>query len=142
MGRVSSREAVPMGFPFYPQFVDHLVFLVEDLIRTRKFYEILLGPPIQSSEDSVMFLAGGTRIFFAPTLHTIPTFDKERIGLNHMAFGVRTLEELRQTAKQLDTAGIWHSGILIDHYGSKEFLWLDDPDQMRLEFYLRAENKD
>jgi len=31
---------------------------------------------------------------------------------------------------------IAHSGI--DRYGLKEFLWLDDPDGMRIEFYLRA----
>ncbi len=34
---------------------------------------------------------------------------------------------------------IAHSGIVIDSYGLKEFLWLDDPDGMRIEFYLRAD---
>jgi hypothetical protein len=38
---------------------------------------------------------------------------------------------------QLGSAGISHSGIKIDHYGQKEFIWLDDPDGMRVEFYLR-----
>ena len=25
----------------------------------------------------------------------------------------------------------------IDFYGKKEFIWIDDPDGIRLEFYLR-----
>jgi glyoxylase I family protein len=50
---------------------------------------------------------------------------------------VRTLEELKSIRGQLDSAGISHSGIKIDHYGRKEFIWLDDPDGMRIEFYLR-----
>lgn len=63
--------------------------------------------------------------------------EKERIGLNHMAFGVRTLAELQAMGTQLDSAGVAHSGITVDQYGKKQFLWLDDPDGLRIEFYLR-----
>jgi glyoxylase I family protein len=64
-------------------------------------------------------------------------YEKEAVGLNHLAFGVHTLEDLRVMQKQLDCAGIANSGIQIDRYGQKEFIWLDDPDRMRIEFYLR-----
>ncbi len=33
---------------------------------------------------------------------------------------------------------IAHSEITIDRYGLKAFICLDDPDGMRIEFYLRA----
>jgi glyoxylase I family protein len=131
-----------MAAAFYPSFVDHLVFFVKDVSRSRRFYEVLLGTPAESSEESVMFLAGNTRLFFIPAQLLDPAFDKRRVGLNHLAFGVRTIKELQQVSQQLDRAGIRHSGIQIDHYGSKEFLWLDDPDGMRFEFYLRPDGRE
>lgn len=121
-----------------PKFVDHLVFRVAELDRTERFYTALLGQPPERAEDSLLYKAGDTRLFF--TLSGRPqqgNYEKEKVGLNHMAFGVRTLEELKTIRTQLDTAGISHSGIMIDHYGRKEFIWLDDPDGMRIEFYLR-----
>lgn len=121
-----------------PKFVDHLVFRVAELDRTERFYTALLGQPPERAEDSLLYKAGDTRLFF--TLSGGPqqgNYEKEKVGLNHMAFGVRTLEELKTIRTQLDTAGISHSGIMIDHYGRKEFIWLDDPDGMRIEFYLR-----
>jgi glyoxylase I family protein len=121
-----------------PKFVDHLVFRVVELDRTERFYTALLGHTPERAENSLMYKAGDTRLFF--TLSDRPqqsAFEKEDVGLNHLALGVRTMEELKSIRAQLDSAGISHSGIKIDHYGRKEFIWLDDPDGMRIEFYLR-----
>lgn len=87
-----------------------------------------------------MYLVGDTRLFFSRSEghgDEKGKYEKEKIGLNHLAFGVRTLDELQMIEKQLDHARIPHSGIKIDRYGQKEFIWLDDPDGMRVEFYLR-----
>lgn len=122
----------------HPQFVDHLVFRVADLSATERFYTALLGAPADRTEDSIMYRAGDTLIFF--TLcerRQLGRYEKEEVGLNHLAFGVRTLEELQTIQKQLDSAGISNSGIKKDRYGNREFIWLDDPDKMRVEFYLR-----
>jgi glyoxylase I family protein len=54
-----------------------------------------------------------------------------------LAFGERTTEELHTIQEQLSRNGIMHSGVKLDSYGLKEFIWLDDPDGMRIEFYLR-----
>ncbi|HET9401722.1 MAG TPA: VOC family protein [Candidatus Acidoferrales bacterium] len=122
----------------YPRFVDHLVFRVADLTVTERFYTALLGPPPHRTEDSIMYQAGDTLVFFAHCDRRKPgTYEKEEVGLNHLAFGVRTLEELRTIQEQLDSAGISNSGIKKDRYGNREFIWLDDPDKMRVEFYLR-----
>lgn len=124
----------------YPGFVDHLVFRVAELDRTERFYKALLGQPSQKSEDSLMYIAGDTRLFFTRSGEPSPkTFEKENIGLNHFAFGVRTLADLQSIRAQLDSAGIAHSGMKVDRYGKKEFIWLDDPDDMRVEFYLRPQ---
>ena len=85
-----------------------------------------------------MYMTGDTRIFFAVTSDP-GTLDKEKIGLNHLAFGVNSLNELHQIETQLEKCGIAHSGIQMDQYGLKEYIWLDDPDGMRIEFYLRTE---
>jgi catechol-2,3-dioxygenase len=67
------------------------------------------------------------------------SYDKERIGLNHLAFGVRSLQELRKLLNHLNDAGLQNSGVKIDHYGNREFIWLDDPSGFRVEFYCRPE---
>ncbi len=87
-----------------------------------------------------MYEAGDTLLFFtlSDRRQQVP-FEKEKVGLNHIAFGVRTLEELQTIQAQLDHAGLSHSGITLDRYGLKEFIWLDDPDGMRIEFYLREQ---
>lgn len=123
-----------------PNFIDHLVFRVAEVERTQRFYTVLLGSPSFSTEDSLMYMAGDTRIFFTASVGPQAAgFEKENIGLNHLAFGVRSLEELQVIEEQLDRAAISHSGIKLDPYGLKEYLWLDDPDGMRIEFYLRSQ---
>ncbi len=122
----------------YPQFVDHLVFRVADLSKSERFYTLLLGQPPHRTEDSIMYQVGHTRVFFTLCEQPEPEpYAKEEVGLNHLAFGVRTLEELQAIQEQLGRAGIPNSGIKIDRYGQKEFIWLDDLDNMRVEFYLR-----
>ena len=106
--------------------------------RTERFYSALLGPPSHKTEDSILYAAGPTRLFFTASLDAQPrSHDKEAIGLNHIAFGVRTLAELQATQVQLESSRLLHSGIVMDQYGLKEFIWLDDPDGLRIEFYLR-----
>lgn len=120
-------------------FVDHLVWRVGELDRTERFYTALLGQPPHRAADSLMFKVGDTRLFFTCSkLQQDGQYEKEKVGLNHIAFGVSTLEELEAVRKQLDSAGLSHSGITVDHCGLKEFIWLDDPDGMRIEFYCRG----
>ena len=121
-----------------PKFVDHLVFRVADLNRTGQFYNALLGQSPERAEGSIMYQVGDCRLFFTrSTRQDAASFDKENIGFNHLAFGVRSLDELRSIQAQLDAAGLKHSGISKDRYGQKDFIWLDDPDGLRVEFYLR-----
>jgi glyoxylase I family protein len=122
-------------------FLDHLVFRVRELGRTGRFYTTLLGEPSYRTDDSVMYLWGETRLFFTLADGEAQRHEKENVGFNHMAFGVRTLEELRAMAARLDASGIAHSGIGIDRYGQREFIWMDDPDGVRVEFYLRFESE-
>jgi glyoxylase I family protein len=56
-----------------------------------------------------------------------------------MAFGARTREELQTIQGQLDRGGISHGGIKLWQDGVTDYIWLDDPDGMRVEFWLRPE---
>lgn len=86
-----------------------------------------------------MYQVGHTRLFFTSVAgHQAGTYDKEHVGLNHIAFGVRTLKDLESIRAQLSRNQIAHSGIVLDQYGPTELIWLDDPDGMRVEFYLRT----
>jgi glyoxylase I family protein len=80
-----------------PLFVDHLVWRVRDLSQTEKFYAGFLGTPHERAADSIMYQVGDTRMFFSVRGH-VAAYDKETIGLNHFALGVRTLEENRRPA--------------------------------------------
>lgn len=122
----------------YPKFVDHLVFRVVELDRMEGFYTALLGQSPERAERSIMYKVGDTRLFFTRSdQNQKGPHEKEKVGLNHIAFGVRTLKELEAIQEQLESTGIPNSGIGLDQYGLKEFIWLDDPDGMRVEFYSR-----
>jgi glyoxylase I family protein len=85
-----------------------------------------------------MYMVGETRLFFTVSKQTIiAPCDREQPGLNHLAFGIHNPALLREMLNQLNGAGLRHSGVKIDHYGNKEFIWLDDPNGFRLEFYCR-----
>jgi catechol-2,3-dioxygenase len=99
----------------YPQFVDHLVFRVADLSMTGRFYTVLLGQPPHRTENSIMYQVGYTGVFFTRCdQHQPGPYAKEEVGLSHLAFGARTLEELQAIQEQLGRAGISNSGIKKD----------------------------
>ena len=121
-----------------PTFLDHLDFNVSSIAATERFYTPFLGTPKHHTAEFVVYKVGDTLIFFtAPLKHQQHPFEKDNIGLNHLAFGCRTRPALEAIASQLDAANISHSGIKIDSHGKKDYIWLNDPDGFRVEFYLR-----
>lgn len=118
-------------------YLDHIVISVKDLKMSTVFYSKFLGKA-KISKDDVSWKVGHTKLFLTPAYKKgAKSFDKHNYGLNHVAFGVGGLLELRKIDKDLTKAGIKHSGIGHDQYSRKSFLWFDDPDKIRLEFYLR-----
>jgi len=124
-----------------PKFIDHIVIMVEDIERTASFYGKFLGEAIMKDEEQVAYRVGQTKIFFGLPYREYKKSDKDSYGLNHLAFGVGTIDELKDFEKRLNDSGIKNSAIQIDRYGKKEFIWFDDPDGYRLEFYYRPTNK-
>jgi len=137
--RDTAEKLGGVGEDDLPKFVDHLVFRVAEIDRTERFYSALLGESLKA-EDYIMYVAGGhPTVFYAFRRVPAGNVEKEKVGLNHIAFGVRTLKELQTIKGQLDSSGIPHSGIKLWQDGLTEYIWLDDPDGMRVEFWLRPE---
>ncbi|OGN13907.1 MAG: hypothetical protein A3J47_03460 [Candidatus Yanofskybacteria bacterium RIFCSPHIGHO2_02_FULL_43_22] len=122
-----------------PQFIDHIVIIAKDIDRTADFYNSFLGEPIMKDAEQVAYKVGDTKIFFGLPYKDFEPNDKDKYGLNHLAFGVRSIEELKEFENKLNQTSIKNSGIKIDKYGKKEFIWFDDPDGYRLEFYYRPD---
>lgn len=120
------------------KFIDHIVLIVKDLKETEKFYTSFLGNPSHLDEEYMAYKVGASTVYLALSDGDFQKVDKDKGGLNHLAFGVRTAEELREFEKVLNEASIQNSGVKIDKYGNKEFIWFDDPNGYRLEFYCRA----
>lgn len=121
------------------KFIDHIVLIVKKLDRSERFYSVFLGKPLHRDKYSISYQIGNTKLFLGLPYGKLKrkAFDKEELGLNHMAFGIHKLSELKSLGNILKKAQIKNSGIQIDKYGKKPFIWFDDPDGMRLEFYLR-----
>ena len=127
-----------------PKFIDHILIIVKDVKRTEEFYSKILDEPIHKDDYSVAWRIGDTKVFFGLPFKELEsnTFNRNRIGLNHLAFGARTLEELKEWENRLNDAGIKNSTIIKDKYKKREYIWFDDPDGIRQELYLRYEGEE
>lgn len=122
-------------------YIDHIVLTITDIGRTLDFYSKIMGKPDYKNDFSIMYEMGRTKLFFSLPYDELPPGDKfnaNRIGLEHLAIGIQTLDDLKEIEKCLDQNLIKHSGIHTDKDSLREKIWLDDPDKIRLEFYIRS----
>ena len=123
------------------QFIDHIVIIAKSIAETEKFYTGFLGQPEYHAAETVVYKIGDTKLFFVLPQGEFLKTDKDKSSLNHIAFGVRTPDELKAFENVLNEAAVKHSGIKIDKYGNKEFIWFDDPNSTRVELYCRPLEK-
>lgn len=118
--------------------IDHIVISVSNLNKSVKFYSSFLSKPKITKFDA-SWKIGNTKLFLtSPYNKLAKKFNKHNLGLNHIAFSVKSLTELKKLEIKLSKVKIKHSKIQSDKYNSKNlFIWFDDPDGIRLEFYLR-----
>ena len=120
--------------------IDHLVLVVSNIETTKNFYEVFLGPVEEAWDDRLLFLVGEVKLFLVLPYGKLPEGDKfspNRIGLEHFAFRMESLDDLKDIEWKLNQWKIKHSEIHIDEHSQKEKIWLNDPDGIRIEFYLR-----
>jgi len=124
-------------------YLGHVVFYVKDLERSLGFYRDLLG----FKEVGRIFNGAAAALTSGRTHHELlliqvgdapgPQMGRRR-GLYHIGIKIGDrLDELRQTKRELEQAGILIDG-MSDHTVSQS-LYLKDPDGNEVELYVDAD---
>lgn len=124
--------------------ITHVAVTVTDLDRSEAWYTKVLGAAPVLDEDTgpfrhIVYSVGTTLLGLHgfPELASREPFNERRVGLDHIAFGVASRDELVQWAARLDSLGIAHGEIKDAGYGSG--LSFRDPDNIALELFAAPE---
>ena len=129
--------------------IHHLRLTVTDVQRSREFYTGLLGfqvavespPPDDPAAaetfgvlfGGVVMIRGNLIMGLRPMAPAADRFDPDRVGLDHLSFGVPGREDLEQAARLFDEHGVTHGEITrLPSFGI-DVLSFEDPDGMQLE---------
>ena len=129
--------------------IHHLRLTVTDVQRSREFYTGLLGfqvavqspPPDDPAAEAVfgilfggiVMIRGNLVIGLRPMAPAGDRFDPDRVGLDHLSFGVPSREDLEQAARLFDEHGVTHGAITrLGSFGI-DVLPFEDPDGIQLE---------
>ena len=125
-----------------PEFpaITHVALTVTSLERSVPWYKALFGSDPILVEDTgpfqrVAWLTGGTIVGLTqfPDLSSTEPFNERRPGLDHLAFGCASRDELRAWEIHLEELGIPSGGIVeAPGYSALSFR---DPDNIALEFF-------
>ncbi len=120
--------------------ITHVAVTVSDLEASEAWYTRLLGVEPVLDEDTgpfrhIVYALGGTLfgLHGFPDLKSNDDFDERRPGLDHVAFGCASRDELVDWADRLAELGIAHGGVVDAGYGSG--LSFRDPDNIALELF-------
>ncbi|MBI2029556.1 VOC family protein [Candidatus Gottesmanbacteria bacterium] len=123
--------------------IAHTTLSVSNLKRTKKFYEDLFDTKIdQDNEWSFSLLKVGIPCWFSQwgKQYKNDRFDERRVGLDHIAFKLETLEELQVIISRLKKMGIKTKG-LERFAGKYPYVCFRDPDNIQTEFFIPKEKK-
>jgi glyoxylase I family protein len=129
--------------------IHHLRLTVTDVQRSREFYTGLLGfqvaaesPPADdpAADEVFKILFGGVVLSrgnlvmgLRPMAPAGDRFHPDRVGLDHLSFGVASRDELEQAVQLFDERGVTH-GVITRLAGfGIDVLPFDDPDGIQLE---------
>jgi glyoxylase I family protein len=134
--------------------IHHLRLTVTDVQRSREFYTGLLGfqvvaesppsgDPAEAETFKVLFggvvMARGNLILgLRPMAPAGDRFDPDRVGLDHLSFGVTGREDLEQAVRLFDEHGVTHGEITPLPSFAIDVLSFEDPDGMQLELTAPA----
>ena len=138
----SNQEATVASTTSMPA-ITHVAVTVTDLDASRAWYSKVLGVEPVLDEDTgpfrhVVYLVGNTLLGLHgfPDLVSTEPFNERRPGLDHIAFGFASRDELAEWAVRLDDLGVARSDIVDASYGSG--LSFRDPDNIALELFAPA----
>lgn len=121
--------------------IAHTALTVLDVQRTKKFYEELFETKFDMDDErSFSLLEVGVPCWFTEREKKYPNdrFDERRVGLDHIAFELKTLEELKRVIKRLGEMGVNNAG-LERFAGKYPYVAFRDPDNIQTEFFIVKE---
>jgi glyoxylase I family protein len=120
--------------------ISHVAVTVTDLAASEEWYTKVFGVKPVLDEDTgpfrhIVYQVGNTvfGLHGFPDLVSTEPFNERRPGLDHIAFGVASRDELAEWAARLDELGVAHGDIADAGYGSG--LSVRDPDNIALELF-------
>ena len=120
--------------------ITHVAVTVTDLDASEAWYTRVLGVKPVLDEDTgpfrhIVYQVGNTLfgLHGFPELDSTEPFNERKPGLDHIAFGVASRDELAGWAARLDELGVAHGDIVDASYGSG--LAFRDPDNIALEMF-------
>jgi catechol 2,3-dioxygenase len=122
-----------------PERIAHVVLKVRDLERSKQFYTELLGMDVMSEMPNprILFLANNRRDHHEIALLEVgqqaPAPPANAVGLVHVAFRLRSEEELRAAYTELKEKNVPIS-FTVNH-GITKSVYFFDPDGHELELY-------
>ena len=123
--------------------IDHATLTISNLDKTRKFYEQLFDTKFTNHKSgSFNLLPAGIPVWFVQWEKKYPhdRFDERRIGLDHLAFELRSISVLKQVIRRLDIMGIANAGL--QYYADKyPYVAFRDPDNIQIEFFISRRKK-
>jgi glyoxylase I family protein len=134
--------------------IHHLRLTVTDLERSRKFYTELLGfdVAVESPPDDdpsagevfkilfggIVMIRGNLLMGLRPMAAAGDRFDPDRVGLDHLSFGVASRADLEGAARLFDEHGVRHGEITTLAGFGIDVLPFEDPDGVQLELTAPA----
>src|SRR5262249_1865306 len=127
---------------------------VTDVARSRQFYTSLLGfevavesppPDDPAAAETFKILFGGCVMIrgnllmgLRPMAPASDRFDPDRVGLDHLSFGVGGRADLEQAVRLFDERGVTHGEIKTLPSFGIDVLSFEDPDGVQLELTAPA----
>lgn len=119
--------------------IHHIGLRCSDMNITKKFYQNILGFTLAlDTPGLIVFVAGPLIIAFkkANAEFNKDVFTPFNIGLDHVALGCETEEELHRVTRELSEAGVENTGVKLDETLKKMYVAFKDPDRIQWEFYM------
>jgi catechol 2,3-dioxygenase-like lactoylglutathione lyase family enzyme len=119
--------------------IAHATLTVSDIKRTKKFYEDLFESKIGSDDEfSFSLLEVGAPCWFiqySKNKNKVDRFDETRVGLDHIAFELKEISELKKVVKNLGKMNVKTVGL--EYFADKyPYVCFRDPDNIQVEFFI------
>ena len=119
--------------------VHHLCLTVSDANRSKEFYSSIFGFEVAGEFGTrIVLIKGSTVLALGPSPDAARSiagdiFDENRIGLDHLSFGVSNRAELETAVRVLDEKNISHGEIVELAPFGIQVLMFRDPDNIQVE---------